>query len=98
MRLNAKNTRLSITFEYEFEDGSQTKLTYFAPTTRMIDKSLEIDEMDYKEQLKDAKNILINCLDGERKEDFISELEVSGNIYQAKKQLDVELGKLRIQR
>lgn len=98
MTLSAKKTRLSIKFEYEFEDETKEELIYFAPTTKMIDKSMEIDGMDYKTQLKDAKTILKACIEGNRAEDFINELESSGNIYQAKKDLDAELGKLRQQR
>lgn len=95
MKLSAKKTRLSITFDYEFQDGKEEKLIYFAPTTEMIDKSMGIDVMDYRTQLEDAKTILKACIEGDRVEDFINELETSGNIYQAKKDLDSELGKLR---
>lgn len=98
MQLSARKTRLSINFDYEFQDGTKEELTYFAPTTKMIDKSMKIDAMDYKSQLEDAKTILKNCIEGNRIEDFINELESSGNIYQAKKDLDAELGKLRQQR
>lgn len=98
MTLSAKKTRLSIKFDYEFQDGTNEELTYFAPTTKMIDKAIEIDAMDYKTQLEDSKTILKSCIEGKRAEDFINELESFGNIYQAKKDLDSELGKLRQQR
>ena len=98
MRLSARKTRLSIDFEYEFQDGTKENLTYFAPSTKMIDSSFEIDAMDYKTQLEDAKIVLKACVEGERIEEFINELETSGNMYQAKKDLDFELGKLRQQR
>ena len=92
MKLKAK--RASITFDYEFKDGTSAKFQYCEATTKMIDESLEVGD-EIVDKLNFTKKTLKECIvgDAELKDKMIDELTYEGNIYAIKQQLDEELGK-----
>ena len=93
MKLRAK--RESIDFDYEFKDGTVVKFKYLEPTSEMIDRSIELDESGVKERMDYVKEVFRECVQGDSElvEKMIDELMNDGNIYEAKAQLDEELGK-----
>ena len=90
-----KLNRKKINFEVEFPDGAKFEYEYFEPTTKQIDKGVDIDGV--KERLAYAKETLSECLRSKADgavEKLIEYQNENGNIYDFKGQLDEELGKL----
>jgi len=91
-----KIQRKRIKFEYEFTDGDTAKFEYLEPTTKQIDKSVELESVS--EQMDFAKKTLRDCLVSETDgavEKLIREQVEDGNIYEFRVALDEELGKLK---
>jgi len=90
-----KLQRKSAKFEIEFPDGAKYEYEYFEPTTKQIDKGLDID--DTKGRLSYAKETLKESLKSKTDGavDKLIEYQLdNGNIYEFKSELDEELGKL----
>ncbi|MBD3830963.1 MAG: hypothetical protein IE890_10840 [Arcobacter sp.] len=97
MPLKLKKHRASIEFEYEFEDGTSGKFTYFATTTNQIERAFKIKDDDTKGQLDLAISLLEENIKGDNVEKLMDEVR-EGNIFDFKETLDVELGKLKKKR
>ena len=93
MKLKAK--RDSIDFDYEYNDGTVVKFKYLEPTSEMIDRGFDLDDDNVKDRLEYVKEIFRESIKGDTElvEKMIVELMEEGNIYEAKVQLDEELGK-----
>ena len=90
-----KLQRKSAKFEIEFPDGAKYKYEYFEPTTRQIDKDIGIEGT--KERLTHSKEVLQESLKSKTDGavDKLIEYQIeNGNIYEFKRELDAELGKL----
>jgi hypothetical protein len=92
LKLSAEKIRASFPFEYELKDGIVVVLTYKAPAKKHIDKAIALKEDDFDSLYNLAKEILEDCLEGEKIEEVLKE-QFDANILEFKELLDYELGK-----
>ncbi|WP_416768524.1 hypothetical protein ACM66T_10235 [Sulfurimonas sp. ST-25] len=94
--LKLKLDRKKIDFEYEFADGTKETFSYLDPTTAQLECIVGAEGV--KQGMQAIKTVMHGCLKsgGEGAVDkLVEEQTSSGNIYDFKSMLDVELGKLK---